>query len=166
MSHNQLSDNSISMLAEALSEASTLTELFLTHNDLSQPSGVKIIKALTNKQALKSLALNSCKLNQNLLFELSEALKDNSENLKELYLYSNSIGPMQSDYIAAIIAKKRKLTCLGLSNNQIGEEGATILAEQGLQGKDQLTKLSLEGNFIGSQGLIAVSKALMSNIEL
>ena len=73
---------------------------------------------------------------------------------------------MQSDYIAAIIAKKRKLTCLGLSNNQIGEEGATILAEQGLQGKDQLTKLSLEGNFIGSQGLIAVSKALMSNIEL
>ncbi len=51
------------MLAEALTESYTLTELFLTHNDLSQPSGVKLIKALANKPALKSLALNSCKLN-------------------------------------------------------------------------------------------------------
>ncbi len=92
MSHNNLSDTSIGLLADGLSHNSTLTELFLTHNDLSHPSGLLFIKALFNKPALKSLALNSCKLNQSLLRELSEALKDN-EGLKELYLYSNQIGP-------------------------------------------------------------------------
>ena len=117
------------MLADALVDNQSLTELFLTHNDLSQPSGIKFMKALQNKPALKSLALNSCKLNQNLLAELANALQDNSESLKELYLYSNQIGPLQSDYISKIIANKRKLSCLGLSNNQIGEEGCIILAE-------------------------------------
>jgi hypothetical protein len=98
-----------------LVENQSLTELFLTHNDLSLQNGLKFIQSLANKP-LKSLALNSCKLNQNLLKELADALKDN-ETLKELYLYSNQIGPNQAVYVSQIIANKRKLTSLGLSNN-------------------------------------------------
>lgn len=40
MSHNNLSDNSLALLADGLKENSTLTELFITHNDLSLPSGI------------------------------------------------------------------------------------------------------------------------------
>ncbi len=40
------------------------------------------------------------------------------------------------------------------------------MAETGLKGKDRLTKLSLEGNNIGSAGLIAISVALTGNNEL
>jgi hypothetical protein len=72
-----------------------LTELFITHNDLSLPSGIKIIETIANKKALKSLALNSCKLNGTLLQTLLESLQLN-ENLKELYLYSNNIGPSEA----------------------------------------------------------------------
>lgn len=54
---------------------------------------------------------------------LAEVLKDN-ESLKELYLYSNRLGPGDALLISKIIEKKRKLTSLGLSNNQIGADGA------------------------------------------
>jgi hypothetical protein len=47
-----------------------------------------------------------------------------------------------------MISNKRKLTCLGLSNNAILEEGAVYLANNGLKEKSALTKLSLEGNMI------------------
>lgn len=86
--------------------------------------------------------------------------------MKELYLYSNQIGPSQAQYVAQILSNKRKLTSLGLSNNQIAEEGALILAKDGLSQKKELVKLSLEGNFIGSVGLEAIAKALMDNTEL
>ena len=39
MSHNQLTDHALGLLADALKDNSTLTELFMTHNDLSGPNG-------------------------------------------------------------------------------------------------------------------------------
>lgn len=90
------------MLGDGLRNNESLTELFITHNDLSLPSGFKIIETIQNKKALKSLALNSCKLNGSLLAALLESLRGN-ENLKELYLYSNNIGPSEAQYVAEII---------------------------------------------------------------
>jgi hypothetical protein len=52
--------------------------------------------------------------------------------MKELYLYSNSIGPKEASIVAKLIENKKKLTCLGLSNNEILEEGAVELAKVGL----------------------------------
>lgn len=43
MSHNQLSDSSIALLADAIKDNNVLTELFITHNDLSGPSGMLLI---------------------------------------------------------------------------------------------------------------------------
>ena len=40
------------------------------------------------------------------------------------------------------------------------------MANVALKDKAALTKLSLEGNSIGSRGLKAISEALMSNVEL
>lgn len=68
---------------------------------------------------------------------MAASLKDN-ENLKELYLYSNKIGPTEASQVADILTNKRKLTTLGLSNNLIGEEGAILIAKQGLSDKEHL----------------------------
>ena len=43
MSHNQLSDNSVALLADAIVDNNVLTELFITHNDLSGTSGILLI---------------------------------------------------------------------------------------------------------------------------
>ena len=87
-----MSENAFSMLSEGLALNTRLTDLFFTHNDLlaAGEGGVRFIQALSNKKELKSLALNSCKLNNELLSELQEAIKDHTQ-LKELYLFANKI---------------------------------------------------------------------------
>lgn len=95
LSHNQLSDGSVAILASGMKDNSTLTELFMTHNDLSGISGESFIKSLSGKPALKSLALNNCKIGLPQIKALSEVLKDNDQ-MKELYLYSNKLGPNEA----------------------------------------------------------------------
>lgn len=97
---------------------------------------------------------------------MADVLRDN-DTLKELYLYSNKLGPEDASHIASMLANKRRLTALGLSNNFIGTEGALYLAEHALRDKPLLAKLSLEGNAIGSRGLRAIAEALsVGNEEL
>jgi hypothetical protein len=57
-----LSDGSVAILADGMKDNNTLTELFMTHNDLSGMSGETFIKSLAGKSGLKSLALNNCKI--------------------------------------------------------------------------------------------------------
>ena len=75
-----------------MKENTTLTELYITHNDLSGMSGETFIKSLAGKPQLKSLALNNCKIGLKEIKALSEVLVNNDQ-LKELYLYSNKLGP-------------------------------------------------------------------------
>lgn len=63
--------------------------------------------------------MNSCKIGLTLMQALCEVLKDN-DSLKELYLYSNKLGPNEAVFVSKLIENKRKLTALGLSNNHIG----------------------------------------------
>jgi hypothetical protein len=71
-----MSEAALKMLSEGLQTNTKLTDLFFTHNDLKSTgeAGVLFIKSLANKKELKSLALNSCNLNGNLLEELKDAL--------------------------------------------------------------------------------------------
>ena len=62
---------------------------------MSIENGNMLIKSLSGKKSLKSLALNNCRLTLSLLQELANSIKDN-ESLKELYLYSNMIGPEEA----------------------------------------------------------------------
>lgn len=75
-----------------MKENNTLTELFISHNDLSGMSGEAFIKSLSGKTSLKSLALNNCKIGLPQIRALAEVLKD-ADQMKELYLYSNKLGP-------------------------------------------------------------------------
>lgn len=69
MSHNNMSKYALSLLASGLATNSRLTDFFFTHNNLEEHEdvGITFIKSFENKRELKSLALNSCKLNNTLL---------------------------------------------------------------------------------------------------
>ena len=105
------------------------------------------VKSFSNKKNLKSLALNSVNLNNELLEELSNSIKDHT-NLKELYLFANKIDKDGAPFISAIIKNKEGLQCLGLSNNKLNKPGAIDIAHNGLQGKTNLIKISIENNCI------------------
>lgn len=76
--------------ADAMSQNRSLTDLYITHNDLSGPNGQRLLSTLRGKTYLKTVALNNCKVNGKSLAVLTDVLSE-SENLKELYLYSNEI---------------------------------------------------------------------------
>ena len=86
--------------------------------------------------------------------------------MRELYLFANKIGEDGAGNISAIIKSKGKLTCLGLSNNKLGGSGAVEIATSGLNGKNQMIKLSIENNGIGNPGLQAISNALRNCTRL
>lgn len=76
-----MSDNALQTFAVGLSSNSTLTDLFFTHNNLQEhdgPGAMQFIQSLSNKSALKSLALNSCNLNGDLLEALKTAIENHS----------------------------------------------------------------------------------------
>lgn len=52
-------------LADGLKVNQVLTDFFFTHNDLQAggEGGLNILKSLSNKKDLRSLALNSCNVN-------------------------------------------------------------------------------------------------------
>jgi Ran GTPase-activating protein (RanGAP) involved in mRNA processing and transport len=64
------------------------------------------------------------------------------------------------------LINKRKLSVLGLSNNRLKEEGAVEILSKGVVDKPLLTKLSMEGTMMGSNGLLALSRSLLHNTEL
>jgi len=63
LSHNELSEKGVGLFAEAINENQAITDFYITHNNLDGPNGLKLLKSLSNKKQLKSLALNSCKMN-------------------------------------------------------------------------------------------------------
>jgi hypothetical protein len=60
------------------------------------------LKSFENKKELRSLALNSCNMNNTLLLELENSIKDNTK-LQEFYLFANKINSEGAQHISAII---------------------------------------------------------------
>lgn len=156
-----MSPSAMILFSEGLESNTKLTDLFFTHNDFQESGegGIAFIKALSNKKDLKSLALNSCNLNGEVLEQLKNAIEPHIE-LKELYLFANKIDESGAPFISAMIKNKEKLSCIGLSNNKLNQSGAIEIANNGLLGKRGLVKISIENNSIGNIGLQAISQAL------
>ena len=72
MSHNQMSKYALGLLASGLATNTRLTDFFFTHNNLEEfeDTGKQFLKSFENKKELRSLALNSCHMNNDLLLEL------------------------------------------------------------------------------------------------
>jgi hypothetical protein len=136
MSHNNMSKKGLSLLATSLAHNTRLTDFFFTHNDIEEheDAGYQFLKSFENKRELRSLALNSCKLNNEHLKVLQNAIQDNTK-LRELYLFANKIDSDGAICISNMIKNKSFMTTLGLSNNKLGKDGAIELAENGLRGK-------------------------------
>ena len=78
------------MLAEGLRVNAGIEEIQFTHNDLSLPNGLAVIRALKQLPLLSKLSLNSCNMIQPCLEELRGALIENVP-LTDISLYSNEI---------------------------------------------------------------------------
>jgi len=74
-----MSDRALGMLAEGLIVNVGIEEIQFTHNDLSLPNGLAVLRSLKTLPNLSKLSLNSCNLITPALEELKTALIRNDE---------------------------------------------------------------------------------------
>ena len=94
-----------------------------------------------------------------------KSLRDNDASLTILGLNSNQIGNAGASALADALRVNTSLTELNLYNNQIGDAGATALADA-LKLNTSLTTLNLNSNQIGDDGASALADALKTNTNL
>ena len=115
---NRFSSQSISILSDALYDNSTLIELDLSDNHISD-TGVKF---------------------------LMEVLLTNKSNLKKLHLGSNNISDHGIKYLSDVLKVNSSLTYLMLNRNRIGNTGVYLLSNVLALHNISLEALSLSSN--------------------
>ena len=125
-----ISDEEANVLATALTDNTTLEELYLHQNNIGDEGAKAIAQVLeTNKTLkLKILGINKNKIGDEGATAIAQVLETNT-NFDKLYLRQNNIGDEGAKAIAQVLEtnKTLKLKILCLNENRIGMEGTTAL---------------------------------------
>eukprot|EP00985_Skeletonema_marinoi_P029982 scaffold29926_cov138-Skeletonema_marinoi.AAC.4 len=172
---NNIDDEGLVVLADALKENTTLTTLDLAENEIEKEGAIALADALKVNTTLTTLDLERNeirwihkkeRMGDEGAIALADALKENT-TLTTLGLKNNEIGNEGAIALADALKVNTTLTTLhlGLKHNHIGNEGAIALADA-LKENTALTTLGLERNEIGKEGAIALADALKKNATL
>lgn len=169
------------------------TLLDLSSTKLHHVHITELVNSLSIASTLNTLILENCKLNDNEIEVLGNGLarEDTTAPIERFSLRSNRLGNRGTVSLAAWFKKSKHLTELDLSKNQIGSRGATStlhafrdnpncklkmlnFAHNEIWDPDDgsffasnwsLQLLNLEGNFIHDEGVEAIAKGLIRNVD-
>lgn len=142
LSHKRITHKQLLAVSDALRTNSAVTEIWLTHNQISDDKG----------GGAGSLGY------------LMEALEGNT-SVEEVYLGGNRIGAKGAASLAQLVQRNRTITDLGLEDNAICDGGAKMLADA-LRHNDTLQTLKLGGNDIQTERtLVGITELLRKNRE-
>lgn len=163
LSWNNLEEEGGIALAECLRYNSTLTELNLDNNSLGPKGAIAIANALQSNTTLTALNLWNNSIEDAGAIALAKVLHTNS-TLAYLNLWNNSIGPDGGCALAESLYVNSTLTSLNLAGSMLKRTGPTIA--RSLRFNSGLTSLNLHSTFIGTKGMRAMAKSLLTNTTL
>jgi Ran GTPase-activating protein (RanGAP) involved in mRNA processing and transport len=140
-----------------------LKALDLSANQLGDQGAQELARVLKGNTTLETLNLSGNKL-QAASVALSELLVD-SNALRILDLSNNNLGDEGATRLGDILPKNSTLVRLNLSYNKIAFKGARKLWA-GLMENTRLRALCLKGNVIGDMGTMALDSCLKANSTL
>ena len=146
-----ISDDGAVALSQVLHHNSTMQELDLSDNSISDAGAVALAQALHNS-TMQKLDLSHNSISDDGAVALAQALHNST--MQKLDLSDNSI----SDDGAVALAQALPMHKLDLSNNSISDVGAVALA-QALH-NSTMQKLDLSDNSISDDGAVALAQAL------
>jgi hypothetical protein len=177
-----MSDHMVDQLVNVLIDVKTLTSLVLgyipfTAGQLARLFGVKhnwhrvslmyidvidpLCQLITGDTELEELALGGCRLSNQTIIALAQAITDRGSGSQSLFIGFNSPVPISLNAVSALAECSRHLKSLSLNQMQLDDQAATILAS-GLAGNTCLEQLSLPENLIESNGAICLAAAANS----
>ncbi|KDP21460.1 hypothetical protein JCGZ_21931 [Jatropha curcas] len=149
------------ILAEALGTCSHLRKLDLRDNMFGVEAGVALSKSLFSFADLTEVYLSYLNLEDEGAEALANALKDSAPSLEVLEMAGNDITVKGASRLAACIAAKQFLSKLNLSENELKDEGAILIAKAIEEGHGQLNEVDLSTNSIRRAGARLLAQAVV-----
>ena len=152
------------VIAEMLTENTTVTELRLYGNKVDSECADKICEMLCNNNTLRGLNLFGNKLGSEGADKICEMLCNNN-SLTHLDLSTNKLGSECAGKICEMLCNNNYLTHLDLSTNELDSECAGKICEM-LCNNNSLTHLDLSGNELDSKCADKICQLLCINNTL
>ncbi|XP_050237607.1 RAN GTPase-activating protein 1 [Mercurialis annua] len=148
-------------LSEALGTCRHLRKLDLRDNMFGVEAGIALSKALISFADLTEIYLSYLNLEDEGAEALANALKESAPSLEVLEMAGNDITAKTAPSLAACIAAKQFLSNLSLSENELKDEGAILIAKAIEGGHGQLIEVDLSSNQIRRAGARLLAQAVV-----
>jgi Ran GTPase-activating protein (RanGAP) involved in mRNA processing and transport len=189
LSHNDINETGFKCIFNSLMDHQSIFELDMSQNALGQVGIRSIGDFLMKNKTLKKLDLSGCSINS--LDLLTNSLKYNSSlislhlnenniskvkklgeslgfntSLNILYIGFNLISDHESSYFFQELEKNQTLTKLGMEYNSVGNEGLKYLSAVLSNANTKLKWINLIQNEFDDEGMEFLSKSLEMNHSL
>ncbi|PXF48980.1 RAN GTPase-activating protein 1 [Gracilariopsis chorda] len=156
--------NAVRSLANALRSTTSLAELDISDNRLDSSAASDLAAVLRQQPNLSRLALSDLVMKDEALTALLEPLTDASHGVAELLLAGNEL---RSGVVPAlgryIVRHATNLRVLDVSNNELGGDGVTLLAEAFKDSSEQcaLTRLMVAHNEATALSIVLLAQQIV-----
>jgi Ran GTPase-activating protein (RanGAP) involved in mRNA processing and transport len=161
LAHNGIDEHSVAVLAGALLDHASLTDLHLHMNDLSASGAAAIAGALRDNTMLTQLRLTQCNLRNEGAMAIAELLRENTV-ITDVNLEYNDIATPGMAAIGGALQENDVLRSLQVGVNPIFPAGAAQLAN-GLRKNKALEVLNVRYSGIQDGGMVVLANALREN---
>jgi Leucine-rich repeat (LRR) protein len=158
---NQIGDNGLLKLGQALAKHPSLTELYLGQNKFSFEAFENFLVLIQDNKKLQSLDLNNNCLRTKGAIALCNFVSTRPQ-FTAVAFAGNHIGDEGAIQFAALIAVQPNINYLYLNNNNITDIGATALLNA-LSIHQTITTLELDANSISQAMLAKINEQLEFN---
>ena len=160
---NNLQTSGTLRIAKSLRKISSLTKLYINHNNITHEAADDIAAAISNNQ-LQELNLGSNNLQTSGTIKVAKSLQKIS-SLTKLYINHNNITHEAADDIAAVVSCNTTLQEFSISGNDLQTTGV-IKIVRALKSISTLRKLYLSDNNITDEVADDIATAISCNTEM
>lgn len=145
LSSNELGDAGTRLVLEGLQPTCKIQKLSLQNCNVTEAGCAALASVLRSLPCLRELDLSYNQLGDAGLQLLCEGLLDPQCHVERLQLEYSNLTAASCEALASVLRAKRELKELGLSNNDLGEDGARVLCQGLAASACPLESLRLEG---------------------
>ena len=159
----QIADHSMEVICKKAVNEKQCSKLRLQKNKFTGKGAATLANALGNNTTLLELYLSKNSISDTGVHAIAQTLAVNNCTLKVLDLYSNKITDEGVEYLSEMLKVNRTIMRLGLGDNQIGNQGVQVLAQTMIHFNSTLQWLSLSTNRLITDKSLPILKELFTS---
>ncbi|WOL16862.1 RAN GTPase-activating protein 2-like [Canna indica] len=152
-------------LAKALETCAHLKRIDLRDNIFGVEAGITLSKTLEELVHVTEIYLSYLNLEDEGTIAIANALKEFVPSLEVLDIAGNEITPKAAQALADCVSVKKSLRKLILSENELKDQGALLIAKALEDGHTQLEELDLSYNMIMRVGARCLAQAVSNKSD-